>query len=202
MYCPASQAPSAGPIGLQKLFSIFRQFAFGENRHDIHSALGKALLLCRLLPAPGSNPSACSASPAPWTWAHMFSLPQICAAASTSPWSWFPGGLRDWQHDGQAPAWLQTQGLPDGLGTGMCLNAPQMPGIRGSETGRMHGRIFPSVCSLLPDCQPAAEAECAQLSVLKWQISRISDIFHDFKDISSLLLSHILKLMMTALWVG
>lgn len=38
--------------------------------------------------------------------------------------------------------------------------------------------------------------------VVKWQISRIRDIFHDFKDISALLPSHILKLMMTVLRVG
>lgn len=114
VYCPASQAPLARPIGLQNLFSIFNQFAIGENRNDIHPALWKALPLCRLLPVSGSNPSACSASPAPWTWAFMFSVPRISAAASTSPWpwSWFPGGLRDWRLDGQAPAWLQTQGLP------------------------------------------------------------------------------------------
>lgn len=41
--------------------------------------------------------------------------------------------------------------LPDWLGMGIWLSAPKMPGIRGSEAGRMHGSIFP-VCFLLPDC--------------------------------------------------
>lgn len=148
MHCPAIQAPLAGPIGLQRLFSIFSQFAIGENRHDIHPALGKALPLCRLLPAPGSNPSACLASPAPWAWAHMFSFPQICAAPSTSPctWpqSWFPAGLRDgstmgrfqhgcrrggcltgwaWEYGSVHPKWLESEGV--------------------RQAGCIHGRIFP-----------------------------------------------------------
>lgn len=57
------------------------------------------------------------------------------------------------------------------------------------------------LCLLLAS-RPAAKAEWVQLSVLKWQVSRVLDIFHDFKDISALLPSHILKLMMTALRVG
>jgi len=37
--------------------------------------------------------------------------------------------------------------------------------------------FFLIVCSLLPDLQPAAKAECVQLSILKWQVSRILDTF-------------------------
>lgn len=69
-------------------------------------------------------------------------------------------------------------------------------GVR--QGGCTHGGFFFSVCLLLAS-RPAAKAEWVQLSVLKWQVSRVLDIFNDFKDISALLPSHILKLMMTAL---
>lgn len=50
MHCPASQAPLAGPIGLQRLFNIFSQFTIGENGHDINPALGKTAAALSAVP--------------------------------------------------------------------------------------------------------------------------------------------------------
>lgn len=121
MHCPASQAPWAGPIGLQRLFSIFSQFAIGENGHDIHC----------------SRESAASLPTAPCSWEQSLCVLGLSSTLNLSP-RVFPSSdmcspkhqplhlapelvssrAQGWQQDGQAPAWLQTWGLPDWLGTG------------------------------------------------------------------------------------
>lgn len=60
MHCPASQAPLAGPIGLQRLFSIFSQFTVGETGHERHQPCSEenscgfvsSTLLPRVTPLP------------------------------------------------------------------------------------------------------------------------------------------------------
>jgi len=94
MHCPASQAPLAGPIGLQILFSIFSKFTIGENgRMGMTSTLlwGKTPWLCQQYPAPGSNPSACPASLAPHTSAQVFSSPQMCSPEQQPGSQWVSG---------------------------------------------------------------------------------------------------------------
>lgn len=113
-------------------------------------------------------------------------------------------GLRDSDTIGRLLRGCKYEVCLTGSYGGMAPVHPKCLELGQVRQGRcIHSGLFSlSVCSLLPHRYPAAKAECVQLSVLKWQVSRISDIFHDFKDISALLPCHILKLMMTALRVA
>lgn len=140
MLCPSSQAPLAGPIGLQRLFSIFSQFATGENGHDINPTLGRtAAALSAVLCSQES--SLCLLSPlAPCTYTQVFSFSQMCAALSSSPQplSWFPASLGDGSVMGRLRHGCRHAVFLTGQLWAYGSSAPKMPGIRGSQAGKMH----------------------------------------------------------------